>query len=98
MSVTSWVAPGGLRLPPSRRSVDLAKLARQYSQFGRDFKGMPAIEVTRCARGILVINDGVTCATRAHRYGDAGSLVPVIVIDERPLLDASAPPRVADVG
>jgi hypothetical protein len=40
-----WVSPGLLRLPPSRSSVDSAKLARQYRQFGNDLIGMPAIEL-----------------------------------------------------
>jgi len=58
---------------------------------------MPPIEVTRCAGGEMVINDGVTRATRAHRYGDPGTLVPVVVIAERPKVDAGALPRVRDV-
>jgi hypothetical protein len=50
-----WVRAGDLRLPPSRPSVDLSKLARQYRQFGDRLDGMPPLEVTRCAGGEMII-------------------------------------------
>jgi len=91
-----WVRAGDLRLPPSRTSVDLAKLARQYGQFADRLDGMPPLEITRCAGGEMIINSGVTRATRAYRYAGHESQVPVIVIEERPGLDASRLPRVRD--
>jgi len=91
-----WVAAGDLRLPPSRSSVDLAKLARQYRAFGDRLDGMPALEVTRCAGGEMIINSGVTRATRAYRYAGRGSLVPVVVIEERPGIDVRRLPRVRE--
>jgi hypothetical protein len=90
-----WVAPGELRLPTSRSTVDLIKLAEQYRRFGTSVTGMPPIEVTLCGGGLMVINDGVTRATRAHRYG-SGVLVPVVVIEELLAVDARKLPRVAD--
>jgi hypothetical protein len=98
VSPIEWVKPGDLRLPASRPSVDPFKLARQYQQFGGRLDGMPPLEVTRCAGGEMLINSGVTRATRAYRYGGAQARVPVVVIDERPRVDASRLPRVADAG
>ena len=87
---------GSLRLPSSRRSVDLAKLARQVRQHGSDLRGMPPLEVTLCANGEMFINSGVTRATRAFRYAGPNAEVPVIVIDIRPNLDIRQLPRVSD--
>jgi hypothetical protein len=98
MGGVEWVTPGVLRLPPSRPSVDMFKLAGQYRQFGTEVDGMPPIEVTRCAAGELLINSGVTRATRAHRYGGPGVRVPVTVIEERPKLDVTGLPRISDAG
>jgi hypothetical protein len=59
------VDPGLLRLPPSRhQGADPTKLARHIAQFGRSTAGMPSLEVTEAAKGELVINSGVTLATR----------------------------------
>ena len=92
-----WVDPGGLRLPPSRRSgVDPIKLADQYRRFGGSVAGMPPLEVTEGAAGELMINDGVTRATRVHRYAIPGTIVPAVVIDTRPKLDLSGLPRVSE--
>jgi len=38
-----WVSPGTLRLPSSRRDVDLTNLADQYRAFGSSVTGMPPI-------------------------------------------------------
>src|SRR4051812_42413263 len=96
MGGIDWARPGNLRLPASRLSVDMFKLARQYRQFGDKVEGMPPIEVTRCAAGELMINSGVTRATRAYRYGGPGVRVPVTVIDERTNLDVARLPRISD--
>lgn len=93
--MTRWVEPGGLRLPPSRRSgADPVKLADQYRRHGADTDGMPPLEVTEGSGGELMINDGVTRATRVHRYGPAGALVPVTVIETRPTMVLSALPTI----
>jgi hypothetical protein len=92
-----WVRPGDLRLPGSRLSVDLYKLARQYQQFGNSLEGMPPIEVTRCGGSELLINSGVTRATRAYRYGGGDDArVPVVIIEVRPNLNVSRFPRVSE--
>jgi len=59
------VDPRTLRLPGSRRSgTDPVKLHRQLAQFGTSTQGMPPLEVSRGTDGELVINNGVTRATR----------------------------------
>src|SRR2546423_9748361 len=79
------VDPTKLRLPGSRRSgADLRKLQRQFSRFGTSTKGMPPLEVSRGNDGELVINDGVTRATRIARYATGTSVI-VEVVDELPI-------------
>jgi hypothetical protein len=91
------VSASVLRLPSSRRAgADPVKLAQQVAQFQDELKGMPAIEVTMGANGEMMINDGVTRATRAARLAPT-KLVPVEIIDERPTWDLSKLPRVGDV-
>jgi hypothetical protein len=85
------VDPATLHLPGGRRDgADLAKLLRQFSRFGVSTTGMPPIQVSRGADGELVINDGVTRATRIARYA-AGTPVTVEVIDDIPAAVASLP-------
>jgi hypothetical protein len=85
------VDPATLHLPGSRRDgADLAKLQRQFSRFGVSTTGMPPIQVSRGTDGELVINDGVTRATRIARYA-AGTPVTVEVIDDIPAVVASLP-------
>ena len=96
MNGIRWVKAGDLRLPSSRTSVDLAKLARQVGQHGSDLRGMPPLEVTLCANGEMFINSGVTRATRAFRYAGADATVPVVVIDSLPNFDVRRLPRVSD--
>ena len=96
MATIRWVIAGNLRLPPSRRSVDLAKLARQVRQYGSELTGMPPLEVMLCANDEMVINDGVTRATRACRFVGPGAKVPAVVIEVRPNYDAGGLPRVSD--
>lgn len=85
------VDPRTLRLPGSRRSgADLLKLHRQISQFGGSTKGMPPLEVSRGADGELVINNGVTRATRIAKLSP-GKLVRVEVIDDLPIPVGSFP-------
>src|SRR5258708_13056377 len=79
------VDPAGLHVPASRRTgADPYKLHRQIAKQGTSIAGMPPIEVSRGTDGELVINDGVTRATRAARCFP-GAKVPVEVIDPLPI-------------
>jgi hypothetical protein len=90
------VDPGTLRLPPSRhQGADPAKLTRHLSQFGSSLAGMPALEVTEAADCELVINSGVTRATRVAKFFP-GQTVLVEVIDQLPKWNVSKYPTVKD--
>ena len=90
------VDPALLRLPPSRhQGADPAKLARHLSRFGRAVSGMPTLEVTEAANGELVINSGVTRATRVAKFLP-GQTVRVEVIDHLPRWNVSKYPTVKD--
>jgi hypothetical protein len=79
------VDPRMLRVPPSRLSgADPFKLHRQIAQFGDSDQGMPTIEVSRGADAELVINNGVTRATRIAKLSP-GKTVRVEVIDDLPI-------------
>ena len=85
------VDPAGLRLPGSRRDgADSAKLQRQFSRFGASTVGMPPLQVSRGSDGELVINDGVTRATRIARHAP-GVPVTVEVIDDLSVPFAALP-------
>jgi len=85
------VDPAGLHLPGSRRDgADPVKLQRQFARFGSSTIGMPPLEVSRGSDGELVINDGVTRATRIARYAPTVP-VTVEVIDELPVPVAGLP-------
>ena len=85
------VDPRTLRLPASRRSgADPAKLQRQMVQFGTSVQGMRPLEVSRGADGELVINNGVTRATRMAKLLP-GVTVRVEVIDDLPIPVGSFP-------
>jgi hypothetical protein len=63
------VDPAMLHLPGGRRDgVDPMKLHRQIARHGMSVAGMPPLEVSRGTDGELVINDGVTRATRVAKY------------------------------
>jgi hypothetical protein len=90
------VDPAVLRLPPSRhQGADPTKLARHISQFGTTVAGMPTLEVTEAADGELVINSGVTRATRVAKLLP-GQTVSVEVIDYLPKWKVSKFPTVKD--
>jgi hypothetical protein len=85
------VDPRTLRLPMSRRSgADPFKLHHQIARFGLSTQGMPVIEVSRGSDGELVINNGVTRATRVAKLLP-GTLVRVEVIDDLPIPVGSYP-------
>src|SRR3954464_15337067 len=79
------VDPATLHVPSSRRDgADPYKLQRQIAKHGKSIAGMPPIEVSRGTDGELIINNGVTRATRAARLLP-GQFVPVEVIDRLPI-------------
>src|SRR3954463_12947771 len=79
------VDPRTLRVPGSRRTgADPAKLHRQIAAHGASVLGMPPIEVSRGTDGELVINNGVTRATRVAK-DLPGTLVPVEVTSAPPV-------------
>jgi hypothetical protein len=85
------VDPRTLRLPGSRRSgADPWKLHRQIVRYGASAQGMPPLEVSRGTDGELVINNGVTRATRIAKLCP-GTTVRVEVIDDLPIAVGSFP-------
>jgi len=89
------VDPRHLRLPRSRSSgADPYRLRQQIARYGNTVIGMPVIEVSRGTDGELVINNGVTRATRVARLLP-GKLVRVEVIDDLPI-PVGAYPKVED--
>lgn len=91
------VDPGSLRLAPGRQDgAKRSKYLRQVQDFGDSIENMPLIEVTEGRNDELMINDGVTRATRCH-YLMPGRDVPVEVIDVRPKANFSRLLRVRDV-
>ena len=85
------VDPRTLHLPSSRRSgADPVKLQRQIARFGTSIQGMPPLEVSRGTDGELMINDGVTRATRVARLLPRAT-VRVEVIDDLPIPVRSLP-------
>jgi hypothetical protein len=85
------VDPRTLRLPNSRRSgADPLKLHRQIAAFGKTMQGMPPLEASQGSDGELVLNNGVTRATRVAMLLP-GTFVRVEVIDDIPVPVASYP-------
>lgn len=60
------------------------KLHRQIAQFGSSVQGMPTLEVSRGTDGELVLNNGVTRATRVAKLLPRAT-VRVEVIDDLPI-------------
>ena len=79
------VDPRTLHLPTTRAmGADPLKLQRQIAKHGKSTQGMPTLEVSRGSDGELMINDGVTRATRvAKLLPDV--VVRVEVIDDYPM-------------
>jgi len=76
--------PRALHLPTSRiTGADPFKLHRQIAKFGTSTRGMPVLEVSRGSDGELMIDDGVTRATRVAKLLP-GVLVRVEVIEDFP--------------
>jgi hypothetical protein len=78
------VDPATLRLPRERiEGADPAKLQRQIARYGKSLTGMPPVLVYRGSDGELLLNDGVTRATRAAKLCP-GSLVPAELLGTLP--------------
>lgn len=91
------VDPGDLRLAPGRQDGPVpARYHDQVRRFGASTQGMPSIEVSRGKDGELMINNGVTRATRIH-YLSPGQRVRVLVSDIRPKADFSRLKKVSEV-
>ena len=72
---TVYVSPGELRLPPARRSgADPFKLADQIRRYGDSVTGMPPVQVTVGQGGDMMLNDGVTRATRIAKLKPSARL------------------------
>src|SRR5436305_14370200 len=85
------VDPATLHLPGGRRDgVDPMKLHRQLARHGMSIAGMPSLEVSRGTDGELVINDGVTRATRVAKYLP-GTTVTVEVTGKLPVAVGGLP-------
>ncbi len=91
-----FVLSGDLRLPPNRsEGADPFKLAAQIAEFGASADDLPPLQVTQGKNGELMINDGVTRATRMHLRAPKQA-VPVEIIDVRPDWDFSHLPFVKE--
>jgi len=85
------VDPRTLRVPGSRRSgADPFKHQQQIAKYGASAQGMPPLEVSRGSDGELVINNGVTRATRIAKLLP-GTTIRVEVIDDLPIPVGSFP-------
>jgi hypothetical protein len=90
------VDPRTLHVPPTRLTgADPAKLRRQEQMFGSSVDGMPPPEVTQGANGELMLNDGVTRATRVAKRLP-GRLLRVQITDIVPNWDMSKLPKIGD--
>ena len=96
MSIILHVDPATLRLPPSRiGGADPHKLARQIQQYGDRAAGMPIVQVTRGLGGEMMVNDGVTRATRLAKLNPRAT-IPVEIIEERPMMSLDHLPRIRE--
>lgn len=92
-----YLQPGALHLAPGRQDgAAPAKYHRQVQRYQGSSMGMPPLEVTIGKDGELMINNGVTRATRIH-YLSPGQTVPAEVIDVRPKASFSRLKRVHEV-
>ncbi len=90
------VDPSNLYLPTQRRDgADPLKLARQIAKYGKAIDGMPPLLLVRGKDGHLRINDRVTRATRVAKLLP-GTLIKGEIIHDRPNLDVTKEPTVAE--
>src|SRR5258706_16379804 len=91
-----YVNPADLRLPPARHAgADPFKLADQIRRFGDSVAGMPPVQATLGHNDELMLNDGVTRATRIAKLKPS-AIIPVEVIDHRPTWSFLHLPRVKE--
>lgn len=91
------VDPGDLHLPPGRQDGAVAsRYHDQVKKYGAGMTGMPTIEVTEGRDGEMMINNGVTRATRIY-YLARGQLVTVEITEVKPKANFSRLLRVRDV-
>jgi hypothetical protein len=91
------VDPGDLRLPPGRQDGAVAsRYHQQVAKYGGNTNGMPPVEVTEGRDGELMINNGVTRATRLHSLAP-GKLITVEITELRPKANFAKLLRVRDV-
>lgn len=84
-----YVLPGFLRVSPMRPDgADAMKLQDQFNEFGFSAVDMPAIEVTLGMGGEMMINNGMTRATRCYMI-DVDQPVRIEVIDYKTEWDFS---------
>lgn len=89
------VDPAELRLPPTRaEGTDPFKLADQIKKYATSTEGMPPIQVTRGDNGEMMINDGVTRATRGAMTPKTA--IPIQVVEENPALNLGNLPKVGE--
>jgi len=92
-----YVLPGSLRASVTRADgADPMKIQDQFNEFGFSAAGMPPIEVTLGMGGEMMINDGMTRATRCCMI-DVEQTVAVDVIEKRPKWDFSHLPTIAEL-
>ncbi len=91
-----YVQPGLLRVSPMRpEGADPMKLQDQFNEFGFSAEDMPPIEVTLGMGGEMMINNGMTRATRCCMI-NSEQRVPVKVIEVRPEWNLSRLPTIAE--
>jgi hypothetical protein len=91
------VDPGDLRLPPGRQDGAVpSRYHRQVSAYGSNSTSMMPIEVTEGRDGEMMINNGVTRATRIHHLAP-GKLVTVEITQVKPNANFTRLLRVRDV-
>lgn len=91
-----YVLPGGLHCPPERSDgADPMKLQDQFNEFGFAVTDMPPIEVTLGMDGEMMINNGMTRATRCCIV-NSEQTVAVEIIEARPEWDFRRLPTIAE--
>ncbi len=73
-------------MPPTlTEGADPFKLADQMMKYSKSTEGMPPVQVTKGPNGELMINDGVTRATRIDTYNQIDNTkqtAPIEIIQE----------------
>jgi hypothetical protein len=96
MADIRYVQPGLLRVSPMRpEGADPMKLQDQFNEFGFSITDMPPIEVTLGRNDEMMINNGMTRATRCCLM-NSEQVVSVEVIETRPEWDFSHLPTIIE--